>query len=114
MLALTSLQVRMLGDLAAVHDRPLDARRAGDVAVVVGSGFAWRLVGRSARAVLPGPSAILRGGVAYAATRALGELARRRLAAGGDLADLRPATIKETLARLRPGAPASPIEEEAA
>jgi hypothetical protein len=57
---------------------------------------------------------MLRGGIAYTATRVLGELTLRRLAAGKDLTDIRPATIKETLARLRPGAPASPIEEEAA
>jgi uncharacterized protein (DUF697 family) len=111
--ALTTIQLTMLGTLQGAYGRPLNARLAGDALAIVGSGFAWRLLGRRATTV-PVPSVMLRGGVAYMGTRVLGELILRRLAADKDLTDLRPATIKETLARLRSGVSAPTTKGEAA
>jgi uncharacterized protein (DUF697 family) len=112
--ALVALQVKMLGELATVYDRPLDRRRAIDVALVVALGFGWRMAGLGAVALVPAPGQVVRGGVAYGSTQAVGRFARRRFAEGGDLASVDVATIKETLLRLRPGASAPATEEKAA
>jgi uncharacterized protein (DUF697 family) len=112
--ALVALQVKMLGELATVYDRPLDRRRAVDVALVVALGYGWRLAGLGAVALVPAPGSVVRGGVAYGSTQAVGRFARRRFAEGGNLASVDVATIKETLARLRPGASTSPTAKEEA
>ena len=83
--ALTVLQVKMLADLAAGHARPLGPNRAADVAAVVGAGFAWRLAGRASLGLVSLPAWLVRGGVAWAGTRALGAIAHRRLGAAQDL-----------------------------
>jgi uncharacterized protein (DUF697 family) len=51
----------------------------------VGAGFGWRAIGRSASAFVPVAGWAVRGTVAYGATRAIGEAALTRLAAGHDL-----------------------------
>ena len=100
MVALVYMQVRMLGDLAAIRDRNLGQEDAGDVAAVVGSGFAWRVVGRTA-ARTTGRPVLARGAVAWAATRGIGMAAQRRLArdrTATRAADL--TTIKDTAGSL--------------
>jgi uncharacterized protein (DUF697 family) len=82
---LALLQVRLVAQLAALHDRPFGAERALDALAVVGAGFGWRALGRSAVALVPGVGWAARGAVAYGATRAVGEAALARLAAGHDL-----------------------------
>jgi uncharacterized protein (DUF697 family) len=77
--------VRLVAQLAALHDRPFGAERALDALAVVGAGFGWRALGRSAVALVPGVGWAARGAVAYGATRAVGEAALARLAAGHDL-----------------------------
>jgi uncharacterized protein (DUF697 family) len=84
--ALTLLQARLVLELATIHDRELGTKRALEIAAVVAAGFGWRAVGRGAVLLLPGPAFALRGGVAYAATRAIGESAARWMAEGGDMA----------------------------
>ncbi len=86
MVALTFLQVRMLGDLAAIRDRNLGREDAMDVAAVAGSGLAWRIVGRTAVRITGRP-VLARGAVAWTATRGIGLTAQRRLA--GDRSSLR-------------------------
>lgn len=83
---LTMLQARLVLELATIHDRELGMERAIEVAAVVAAGFGWRAVGRGAVMLIPGPAFALRGGVAYAATRAIGEGAARWMAEGGDIA----------------------------
>ncbi|WP_217915573.1 DUF697 domain-containing protein [Miltoncostaea marina] len=82
---LALLQVRMVAELAAVYDRPVGAERALEAMAVVGAGFGWRAVGRSASAAIPVAGWAVRGTVAYGATRAIGEAALARLADGHDL-----------------------------
>jgi uncharacterized protein (DUF697 family) len=83
---LTMLQARLVMELATIHDRELGTERAVEVAAVVIAGFGWRAIGRGAVMFIPGPAFALRGGVAYAATRAIGEGAARWMAEGGDIA----------------------------
>ncbi|MEW6582451.1 MAG: hypothetical protein AB1416_06800 [Actinomycetota bacterium] len=95
--ALTLLQARLVMDLAVVHDRELGMERGLELAAVIAAGLGWRAVGRGALMLLPGPAFALRGGVAYAGTRAVGEAAARWLAEGGAAAD-RPLTgLKERI-----------------
>jgi uncharacterized protein (DUF697 family) len=82
---LALLQVRLVAQLAALHDRPFGPERALEALAVVGAGFGWRALGRSAVAVVPGVGWAARGAVAYGATRAVGEAALARLAAGHDI-----------------------------
>lgn len=77
--ALTVLQIRMLADIAAGQGKPMGTNRAADVAAVIGGGFVWRLIGRTGLGVFSGPAWLLRGGIAWAATRLLGAVVRRRL-----------------------------------
>lgn len=101
MAALTVLQIRMVAELAAAYDRPLSPKKAADVAALIGGGFAFRLIGRGAAALVPFARFVARGGVAYAATWTLGELARRRLVAGHDLTGLSVDELRGAAARLR-------------
>lgn len=91
---LALLHVQLLAELSALHERPLGAERAAEAAAVVGAGFGWRALARAGASALPSvPGAAIRGGVAYAATRALGEAAVARLEAGGEVLGERPAEL---------------------
>jgi uncharacterized protein (DUF697 family) len=83
--ALALIQVRLVAQLAALHDRPFGAERALDALAVVGAGFGWRALARSATGLVPVAGWAVRGTVAYGATRAVGEAALARLSAGHDL-----------------------------
>ena len=74
-----------MAQLAALHDRPFGAERALEALAIVGAGFGWRALGRSAAGFVPVAGWAVRGSVAYAATRAVGEAALARLQAGHDL-----------------------------
>lgn len=82
---LVLIQVRMVADLAALHDRSFGAERALEALAIVGAGFGWRAIGRSATGAIPLAGWAVRGGVAYGATRTIGEAALARLSAGHDL-----------------------------
>lgn len=83
--ALALIQVRLVAQLAALHDRPFGAERAVEALAIVGAGFGWRALARSATGFVPVAGWIVRGTVAYGATRAVGEAALARLQAGHDL-----------------------------
>lgn len=76
--ALALIQARLVLDVAAAHGRTIDRERAPELAAVVGAGLGVRSLVRRLPRRLP-----LIGGLAgYLTTRALGEAARRRFAAG--------------------------------
>jgi len=83
--ALMLLQVGLIGQLAVLHDRPLGPERAVEAAAVAGAAFGWRALARAGAGLVPGPGWALRGGIAYATTRALGETVLLRLERGEDL-----------------------------
>lgn len=93
---LVLIQVRLVAQLAALHDRPLGAERALEALAIFGAGFGWRAIGRSAVGAIPVAGWAVRGSVAYVATRAVGEAAHARLQAGHDLIEGAP------LERVRP------------
>lgn len=88
--ALAVLQIRMVSRMAAAYDRPLGPERVLEAMAIVGAGFGWRAVGRTSAGLVPGVGWAAGGAVAYIGTRAIGEAALARLAAGHDLIDAGP------------------------
>jgi uncharacterized protein (DUF697 family) len=82
---LVLIQVRLVADLAALHDRAFGPERTVEALAIVGAGFGWRAVGRSAAGAIPVAGWAVQGTIAYGATRAIGEAALARLSAGHDL-----------------------------
>lgn len=78
---LTLNQVRLVLRLGAAHGVEIDQSRLPEVLAVVGSGFGLRLLAREALGFVPVAGWALKGAIAYAGTRALGEAALRYFAA---------------------------------
>jgi uncharacterized protein (DUF697 family) len=105
---LVLVQVKMVAQLAALYDRPFGPERALEALAIVGAGFGWRAVGRNAAGMAPVAGWAVKGTLAYAITRALGEAAHARLAAGHDLIggpplDAAKPQLERVLGRLRRG-----------
>jgi len=81
--ALTLNQIRMVLRLAAAHGHEIDRERALDLVAVLGAGLGLRAVARELLDFVPVLGWAVKGGVAYAGTRALGEAAIRYFEAGG-------------------------------
>ena len=83
-LPLTVQQTRLVLRIAHVYGHDVDPTRMPEVGAVLAGAYGWRGVARRAMAVLPVPKWAVRGGVAYAGTRAVGEaaIARFRASAG--------------------------------
>jgi uncharacterized protein (DUF697 family) len=74
---LTLNQIRLVLRIAAAHGEEIDNERLPEVLATLGSGFALRAVARQALGVVPVAGWAVKGAVAYAGTRALGEAALR-------------------------------------
>jgi uncharacterized protein (DUF697 family) len=74
---LTANQVRLVLRIADAHGFEIDRERLPEVLAVVASGFGFRALARKAIAYVPFVGWVVKGAVAYAATRALGEAAVR-------------------------------------
>ena len=80
---LTLNQIRMVLRIASAHGERLDRERAFEVLSVIAAGLGFRTVARQLVGFVPGLGWAVKGGVAYAATLALGEAADAYFAAGG-------------------------------
>jgi uncharacterized protein (DUF697 family) len=80
---LTLNQIRMVLRIAAAHGEELDKERAVEILTVVAAGLGFRTVARQLVGLVPGFGWAVKGGIAYAATRAVGEAAVAYFAAGG-------------------------------
>lgn len=105
-LILGALQVRMVGEIAALYDDQVDAEAVAQAAAVVGAGFGWRTVARSGTSAIPLAGPALRAGIAYGSTRALGELAHRRAAGGHPRLGRLPAAVRGPADRVMQRLPA--------
>lgn len=81
--ALTLNQIRMVFRLAAAYGEEIDRERALEILAVIGAGLGFRAVAREALGFLPGVGWAVKGGIAYAGTRALGKAAAAYFEAGG-------------------------------
>lgn len=80
---LTLNQIRMVLRIAAAHGEELDRERAFEILSVVAAGLGFRTVARQLVGLAPGFGWAVKGGIAYAATLAVGEAAIAYFAAGG-------------------------------
>jgi uncharacterized protein (DUF697 family) len=78
---LTLNQVRLVLRLASAHGVEVDQSRLPEVLAVVGAGLGFRTVARQLLGAVPVAGWIVKGGIAYGGTRALGEAAERYFAA---------------------------------
>jgi uncharacterized protein (DUF697 family) len=74
---LTLNQVRMVLRIALAYGQEIDRERAAELVGVVGAGFAFRAAARELLDLVPVAGWAVKGAVAYAGTRALGEAAVR-------------------------------------
>lgn len=74
---LTANQIRMILKIAAIHGEKLTLARCKELLAVVGAGFTFRALARQLLDLLPGPGWIIKSGVAYGGTVALGRLAKK-------------------------------------
>ena len=74
---LTLNQIRLVLRLAAAHGVDVDQQRLPEVLATVAAGFGFRAVARQLLGTIPIAGWAVKGSVAYAGTRALGEAARR-------------------------------------
>lgn len=74
---LTLNQLRLVLRIGAAHGVEVDAERLPEVVAVIASGLAFRAVARQALGAVPVAGWAIKGAVAYAGTRALGEAAVR-------------------------------------
>jgi uncharacterized protein (DUF697 family) len=81
--ALTLNQIRMVFRIAAAYGEEIDRDRALEVLAVIGAGLGFRAVARQALAFIPGVGWAVKGGIAYAGTRALGKAAVTYFEKGG-------------------------------
>jgi uncharacterized protein (DUF697 family) len=73
-------ELRLVLRLAQAYDAEGLAERLPEITATLATGFGLRALARRLLDLAPGPGWILRGGVAYGGTRALGEAARLRFA----------------------------------
>lgn len=74
---LTLNQLRLVLRIAVAYDQEIDAQRVPEILGVVASGMGLRAIARSALGAIPIGGWAVKGGIAYAGTRAVGEAAIR-------------------------------------
>jgi uncharacterized protein (DUF697 family) len=74
---LTLSQARLVLRIASAYGAEIDRERLPELLAVLGAGFGFRALAREALDFVPVAGWALKGAVAYAGTRALGEAARR-------------------------------------
>jgi uncharacterized protein (DUF697 family) len=77
MSVLTLSQLKLVLRIAVAHGREIDGSKAAELLGLVGAGFGFRAVARQSVALAPRAGRAIRGAVAFAGTRAIGEAARR-------------------------------------
>lgn len=82
MAVMTLNQLKMVLALAAMYEMELTQERAVELLGVVGVGFGFRTLAREVLGFIPGPAWVLKGGIGYTGTLALGEAAGRYFEAG--------------------------------
>ena len=83
---LTLNQIRLVLRIGAAHGVEIDQQRLPEVLATIAAGFGFRAVARQLLGAIPFAGWAVKGGIAYAGTRALGEAAMRyfeRVSASG-------------------------------
>lgn len=82
---LTLNQLRLVLRLAAAHGVEVDQQRLPEILATLGAAFGFRAVARQLLGAVPVAGWLVKGSIAYAGTRALGEAAHRYFAAQEDV-----------------------------
>lgn len=77
---LTLNQIRLVLRLGAAHGVEIDQQRLPEVLATVAAGFGFRAVARQVLGAIPVAGWLVKGGIAYGGTRAVGEAAHRYFA----------------------------------
>ena len=85
---MTANQAKMLLQLATAYGQRIGADRLGELAAVIGGGFALRAVARQALTAVPGFGWAVKGGIAYGGTMAMGRAATAWFEEGADMGEL--------------------------
>lgn len=96
---MTLNQLKMVLALAAMHEMEVTRERALELLGVVGVGFGFRTLAREALAFVPGPAWVVKGGIGYTGTLALGEAAGRYFEAGAPATPSRLVALAKRLKR---------------
>jgi uncharacterized protein (DUF697 family) len=105
---MTANQMKMVLQIAAAYGEALSAERMRELAVVLGGGFAFRAIARTAIGFVPGFGWAIRGGIGYSGTVAMGRAAVEYFEAGGSPQGLT-SKLKDTAEKLRRGRGEAPL-----
>ena len=86
--AMTLNQIKMVLQIAAAYGEPLDANRLKEIVPVLAAAFLCRGIGRKLAGLIPAVGFVVKGGMGYFGTYAIGEAALTYFEQGGDLAGL--------------------------
>ncbi len=82
---MTLNQAKMVLKVAAAYGEPMDVGRAKELVAVVASAFMWRSLARNVATAVPLFGWVIKGGVGYAGTLALGHTALKYFEGGGGI-----------------------------
>ena len=83
---MTLNQVKMLLEMAAAYGEELTIERVKEILAIVGGAFACRTVARQAIGIVPGVGWVIKGGVGYVGTIAMGHALIEYFEKGTDIA----------------------------
>ncbi|MDO8736848.1 MAG: hypothetical protein Q7K29_07165 [Thermoleophilia bacterium] len=98
---MTLNEARMILRMAAAHGETVGSERALELLGIVGTGFGLRAVARQALDFFPGPGWVIKGGIAWSGTRALGEAAKAYFDGSVRVTPSRLAPLVDKLKKLR-------------
>jgi len=98
---MTLNEARMILRMAAAHGENVGSERALELLGIVGAGFGLRAVARQALDFFPGPGWVVKGGIAWSGTRAVGEAAKAYFDGSVRVTPSRLAPLVDKLKQLR-------------
>ena len=98
---MTLNEARMILRIAAAHGEDVGTERALEILGVVGGGFGLRTIARQLLDFLPGPGWVIKSGIAWTGTKAMGKTARVYFSGSTRVTPSRLAPVVEKLKKLR-------------
>jgi len=98
---MTMNEARMVFRIAAAHGESVGTERALELLGVVGSGFGLRAIARQLVDFIPGPGWVIKSGIAWSGTRALGKTATTYFNGSVRVTPSRLAPLADRLKKLR-------------
>lgn len=98
---MTMNEARMVFRIAAAHGESVGTERALELLGVIGSGFGLRAIARQLVDFIPGPGWVIKSGIAWSGTRALGKTATTYFNGSVRVTPSRLAPLADKLKKLR-------------